>query len=91
MIIVLPENGVIYAGASATKIAEHGGFNKDDTNVALLVSNPKIESEHVSSKVTTTEIAPTILKLLGLNPRALQAVREEHTQLLPEIELESGK
>jgi hypothetical protein len=90
-VVVLPENGVIYAGASATKIAEHGGFNKDDTNVALLVSNPKIESEHVSSKVTTTEIAPTILKLLGLNPRALQAVREEHTQLLPEIELESGK
>ena len=90
-IVVLPQTGVIYAGASATKIAEHGGFNKDDTNVALLVSNPAIESERVGDAVTTTEIAPTILKLLDLNPRALQAVREEHTGLLPDLELENHK
>ena len=86
-IVVLPETGVIYAGASATKIAEHGGFNKDDTNVALLVSNPSINAKHVGSAITTTEIAPTILKLLNLNPWALQAVREEHTRLLPNLEL----
>lgn len=86
-IIVLPETGVIYAGASATKIAEHGGFNRDDTNVALLVSNPGIKSGHIGSSVTTTQIAPTILKLLDLNPWALQAVREENTGLLPAIRL----
>jgi hypothetical protein len=33
--------------------------------------------------VETTEIAPTILKLLGLNPADLQAVRIEHTAVLP--------
>jgi len=85
---VLPETGVIYAGPKATKIAEHGGFNTDDTHVALLVSNPGIEAEYVSRPVATTQIAPTILQLLELNPRALQAVREEHTQLLPDIKLD---
>lgn len=85
---MLPETGVIYAGPKATKIAEHGGFNTDDTHVALLVSNPGIEAEYVSRPVATTQIAPTILQLLELNPRALQAVREEHTQLLPDIKLD---
>jgi hypothetical protein len=33
--------------------------------------------------VETTQIAPTILRLLGLGPDALQAVRIEHTRALP--------
>jgi hypothetical protein len=33
--------------------------------------------------VETTQIAPTILKLLGLDPNALKAVRLEHTRALP--------
>jgi hypothetical protein len=33
--------------------------------------------------VQTTQIAPTILKLLGLNPGALQAVEIEKTRILP--------
>jgi hypothetical protein len=37
----------------------------------------------VSSAVETTQIAPTILKLLGLNPNSLQAVQIEHTATLP--------
>jgi len=37
----------------------------------------------VGSQVDTTQIAPTILRLLGLNPRALQAVRIEATKILP--------
>jgi len=36
--------------------------------------------------VETTQIAPTILKLLGLDPSALQAVRLEGTQALPVID-----
>jgi len=35
--------------------------------------------------VLTTQIAPTVLSLLRLNPNALQAVRLEATQLLPFI------
>ena len=39
----------------------------------------------ISTPVETTQIAPTILALLGLDPNALQAVQMEHTQVLPGI------
>jgi hypothetical protein len=32
--------------------------------------------------VETTQIAPTILRLLGLDPSGLQAARIEHTEAL---------
>ena len=35
------------------------------------------------SAVETTQIAPTILRLLGLDPNALKSVRIERTQALP--------
>jgi hypothetical protein len=82
-IVVQPEHGVIYAKTTATKIAEHGGFTEDDTHVALLIANPHLNKESVSTPVQTTQIAPTILDLLGLNPSNLQAVGIEHTQILP--------
>ena len=37
----------------------------------------------VGNGVETTQIAPTILALLGLDPHALQAVQIEHTRVLP--------
>ena len=37
----------------------------------------------VTRPVTTTQIAPTILTYLRLNPHKLQAVRREHTTALP--------
>jgi predicted AlkP superfamily pyrophosphatase or phosphodiesterase len=82
-IVVQPEDGVVYA-KPGSKIAEHGGFSEDDTHVALLVSFAGIQhAEKIASSVQTTQIAPTILKVLGLNPNALEAVRKEHTQVLP--------
>src|SRR5215472_1717247 len=65
-IVVLPRDGVIYTGASATKIAEHGGFADEDTHVDLLVSNPGVDQSTVFTSVQTTQIAPTILSLLDL-------------------------
>jgi hypothetical protein len=35
--------------------------------------------------VETTQVAATILKLLGLNPQDLQAVQIEHTPVLPAV------
>ena len=37
----------------------------------------------VESRVETTQIAPTILKLLGLRPDQLKSVQIEHTAVLP--------
>jgi len=81
-IIVAPNVGVVYTGKNK-KIAEHGGFAHDDTNVMLLVSNPRLARRTVASPVETAQIAPTILEALGLDGRALKAVRMEGTTALP--------
>jgi Type I phosphodiesterase / nucleotide pyrophosphatase len=79
----ISQYGVVYTGKKG-KIAEHGGANPQDLDVPLLVSgNPIHGHSQVGSSVETTQIAPTILKLLGLDPDALQAVQQEHTQVLP--------
>ncbi|MGA7808398.1 alkaline phosphatase family protein, partial [Bradyrhizobium sp.] len=73
--IAITDHGVICTGGS--KLAEHGGFSKDDRNVALLVSSPRItQAQVVQDTSFTTQIAPTILDALDLDPRSLQAVRE---------------
>jgi hypothetical protein len=82
-IIVLPTPGVIWAGAHSAKLAEHGGLAQDDGNVALLVSNPGLGKKTIKTPVKTTQVAPTILKILGLNPQKLDAVQIEKTDELP--------
>jgi hypothetical protein len=83
-ILVTPHIGVTYSG-STKKLAEHGGFSHDDTNVLLLVSNPGLRGSTVTIPVTTMQVAPTILKALGLNPSALQSVQQEGTETLPKL------
>jgi hypothetical protein len=90
-VIAIPRAGVIYTKITATKIAEHGGFGDEDTHVALLVASPQLKPDTVFTGVQTTEIAPTILRLLGLQPNALQAVRLERTRVLPGLNLLSGE
>ena len=77
-------HGVVYTGGQS-KIAEHGGAGQQDRNVPLLVASADAGSggSVVREPVETTQIAPTILALLGLNPDSLQAVRIEHTAMLP--------
>lgn len=77
--------GVTYSG-STKKLAEHGGFSRDDTNVMMLLSNPSFRPRTVTSPVETMQVAPTILKALGLDPNALEAVRIEGTQVLPGLD-----
>jgi hypothetical protein len=88
-IIVAPNVGVVYTNHQA-KVAEHGGFANDDTNVIMLLSNPKFKPSTVFSPVETTQVAPTILKALGLDPGELQAVQIEGTQVLPGLPLPNG-
>lgn len=85
-IIVEPNVGVIYTGSSK-KQEEHGGFAHDDTNVMMLVSNPGFQASTVTSFVETTQVAPTILQALGLDPNSLDAVQKEGTPVLPGLNL----
>jgi len=82
-IIVVTQTGVIVGGATATKLSEHGGFDEDNTHVALLVESPGLTGGTVVTPVHATQIAPTILSALGLDPDDLQAVQLEKTQKLP--------
>jgi Type I phosphodiesterase / nucleotide pyrophosphatase len=76
--------GVVYTGGS--KIAEHGGDNPADRDVPLVVYAPGVvPPARVHASVETTQVAPTILRLLGLDPNALQAVQREGTRVLPGI------
>jgi hypothetical protein len=82
-VLGIAQVGSVYTGKQA-KIAEHGGDNPADRNVALVVSGKPIENTGNSDKpVATTQIAPTILKLLGLDPNQLKSVQIEHTAALP--------
>ncbi|OAF12036.1 alkaline phosphatase family protein [Bradyrhizobium neotropicale] len=79
--LAITDHGVICTGGS--KLAEHGGFSDDDRNVLLVVSSPRIKHAKIVEDTTfTTQIAPTILHALDLDPRSLQAVREEGVQVL---------
>ena len=49
----------------------------------MLVSNPSLLAKTVTTAVETTQVAPTILQALGLDPNSLDAVKMERTQVLP--------
>jgi len=80
---VVSNHGVVYTTGS--KLAEHGGVAIDDRHVALLVSAPDLDHATVDDQVMTTQIAPTILRMLGEEPSDLHAVRIEHTRVLPRL------
>ena len=84
-IVGIAQYGVVYTGG-VKKIAEHGGDSPADRHVPLLVDIPGLTHPFtVSSTVQTTQIAPTILALLHLDPRDLTAVRRDGTPVLPGI------
>jgi hypothetical protein len=76
-------SGVVYTTGS--KIAEQGGDNTYDRNVALLISSPQIKPMVATPVVQTTQVAPTILRALGYDSKELQAVRLEGTPELPAL------
>jgi hypothetical protein len=81
-VIGIAQYGVVYTGGTS-KIAEHGGDHPEDRNVPILVAwRGATGGTAVTAPVETTQIAPTILELLGLDPDELHAVHIEGTQPL---------
>jgi hypothetical protein len=80
-IILKVNTGVIFTGG--TKLSEHGGFNEDDVHTALLLSLDGMERAVVKSAVSNQQVAPTIIRALGLDPNDLEAVRKEQIHVLP--------
>ncbi|WP_345817009.1 alkaline phosphatase family protein (plasmid) [Paraburkholderia sp. PREW-6R] len=88
-IIVQPNPGVIYT-SSTSKDEEHGGNAPDDSHLGLVVYVPHAHHAGRTSdeRVLTTQVAPTILRLLDLEPELLQSVATEGTRALPEFDRE---
>jgi hypothetical protein len=79
------QHGVVYTGGKG-KIAEHGGADPQDRNVPILLYAPHAVTPGVfDQRLETTSIAPTIMRLLGLSPEALQAVQIQGTPVLPGV------
>jgi predicted AlkP superfamily pyrophosphatase or phosphodiesterase len=86
-IVVQPNPGVIYT-SSTKKDEEHGGNAPDDSHLGLVVSFPGIRhARTIDAPVHTTQVAPTILRLLDLKPEFLHSVAEEGTRALPGLGL----
>jgi predicted AlkP superfamily pyrophosphatase or phosphodiesterase len=83
-IIVEPTYGTTYTHSTA-KNSEHGGFSYGDTNVGLIVSNPAFKSTVLKTLVSTAQVAPSILRALGISPSALKSVQVEKTEVLPAL------
>jgi arylsulfatase A-like enzyme len=84
-IVVVMKDGVNFEPLGSQVFAEHGGFGENETHVPLMVSNPKWTGLPQTSTVSTRQIAPTVLSLLGLNPQDLLAVQMEGTQPLSDV------
>ena len=81
-LIGIAQHGVVFTGKTG-KIAEHGGDDPQDRDVPLVVAGPGVRHASSDASVETTQIAPTILRILGLDPAELQAVRLQGTAVLP--------
>jgi len=86
--------GYIFVGnpTNGKKIAEHGAiFNRDASNIALVVGGAGLSSPYLGSNntttVKTTQIAVTVLQALGLDPTLLKGAQIEHTTSLPGLNL----
>ncbi|MGN6722873.1 MAG: alkaline phosphatase family protein [Marmoricola sp.] len=78
------QEGIVYA-KPGKKLAEHGGMNAGDRHVLMIVNGPGVTKGTYAGVATTTQVAPTILQLLGLDPASLTAVQVEGTSVLPGI------
>jgi len=62
--------------------APNDGYDQWSLCVGFMRS-PRLHASSVTQRVNTTQVAPTILQALGLDPRVLQSARAEGTRPLP--------
>ena len=87
-VIGVAKVGSVYGGGKLSKLAEHGGNSINDRHVPIIGWGATVPAGvAVDSAVSTVQIAPSILALLGLEPEALKAVKLEGTQVLPALKV----
>jgi hypothetical protein len=81
-IILEPQPGVLWGTAV---LAGYGGMRDEDTHVALLISGAQLPGRFDPTLVPTTQLAPLLLRALGMEKFDLQALHLEHSPALPGI------
>lgn len=81
-LILQPLPGVLWADSSGSA---YGGSLESETHVALLISGKQLRGRFDPTLVPTTQLAPLLLRALGLEKFDLQALHREHSPALPGI------
>jgi hypothetical protein len=86
-IVVIPNLGTNYESPTAAPpvAAQHGGFNENELHVPITIVHNTVKHGMVQAPVTTTQLAPTMLNLLNIDPHNLTGVTVEGTAILPQI------
>lgn len=82
-ILLEAQPGVVWPGREAME--GYGGTSDDATHVPLLVSGAQLTARKDPTLVPTTQIAPLLLRALGLEKFDLEALHREHTPALPGV------
>jgi arylsulfatase A-like enzyme len=83
-LIVQYKPGVLLS--SSLKRAEHGGFSEDDSHIALILGGAlpaNLQGTTITDQLLDTQLAPTMLEALGLDPLSLQGALIDGTTALP--------
>jgi hypothetical protein len=83
-ILLQGKSGILWTPRTAA-LSGHGGLSDEDVHVAVLISGPGLDGRTDKTEVPTTQIAPAILKSLGMEKFGLQALHQEHTPAIPDI------
>lgn len=84
-IVLLAQPGVLWVKPGEGTWASHGGWRDEDTHVALLVAGAHLSGRVDKTPVPTSQLAPLLLRALGMEKFDLQALHLEHTPALPGI------
>jgi hypothetical protein len=83
-LIVQYKPGVLLS--SSLKRAEHGGLSEDDSHIALILGGAlptSLQGITIADQLLDTQLAPTMLEALGLDPALLQGATIDGTTALP--------
>jgi len=82
-ILLEAQPGIVWLGPATME--GYGGTSDDATHVPLLVSGVQLTARNDPTLVPTTQIAPLLLRALGLEKFDLEALHREHTPALPGV------
>ena len=84
-IVLQPRAGVVWTSEGDRSLMFHGGMLDEDTHVALMISGAQLTGRSDPTYVPTTQLAPLLLRALGMEKFDLGALHLEHSPALPGI------